>query len=110
VLAEALLIPIPSFDEVARSSFFSSALHRVFDCLCCGLGGAKMFNEDIDEVTGNSRVEFQYHTKGAIGKKNSCLMIDLESQSLTFPDGTILPVSSIVNSSKIPNTNGTHVE
>ena len=57
-------------------------------------------------VTEGTRVEFHYYVKGTLGKKNRCLAIEFESETIRFSDATQLPVSAIVNTSKIANTPG----
>eukprot|EP00602_Paraphysomonas_sp_CaronLab_P007390 CAMPEP_0185036120 /NCGR_PEP_ID=MMETSP1103-20130426/28615_1 /TAXON_ID=36769 /ORGANISM="Paraphysomonas bandaiensis, Strain Caron Lab Isolate" /LENGTH=899 /DNA_ID=CAMNT_0027573521 /DNA_START=60 /DNA_END=2759 /DNA_ORIENTATION=- len=58
------------------------------------------------DMVGNSKIEFQYYKKGAIGKKKLHLFVELESQTIIFSDGNQLPARSIVNTSKIANTPG----
>lgn len=69
--------------------------------------------EDSDDETfgeafpvGNSKIEFQYYVKGAIGKKHRCLLVELESQCIILSNGKTIPANLIVNTSKIPNVPG----
>ena len=61
---------------------------------------------DQNILTGNSRVEFHYYVKGTLGRKNRILYLELESQTIIFPDDVQLPISAIFNTLKIPNTPG----
>jgi hypothetical protein len=61
---------------------------------------------EIPIPMGNSRIEFHYYLKGTLGRKNKSLFLEVESQTITFSDGTQLPVSLILNTSKIPNSPG----
>jgi hypothetical protein len=57
-------------------------------------------------LTGNSRIEFHYYVKGTLGRKNRILYLELESQTIIFPDDVQLPISAILNTLKIPNSPG----
>ena len=78
------------------------------------LHNSSVNQEDSDDETtfsealpiGNSKIEFQYYVKGAIGKKYRCLLVELESQSIILSNDKTIPVHFIVNTSKIPSTPG----
>jgi hypothetical protein len=55
---------------------------------------------------GNSMIEFQYWVKGTLGKRQRCLLVELESQCIILADGRHIPSNCIVNTSKIANTPG----
>lgn len=59
-----------------------------------------------DFAVGNSKIEFHYYVKGPLGKRQRCLLVELESQCIILADGRHIPSNCIVNTSKIINTPG----
>jgi hypothetical protein len=57
-------------------------------------------------LLGSARISFQYWIKGTLGKKHKALVIDLETQAIVFGDGSEIPTTSIISTSKTSTTPG----